>query len=79
MRYRANLGSISSKEEIAEIKGESKNGDAAAEFGDVPTNYSGEDPRSLARPIVAAQGWGDSEYQCLILLWNRESQWNPYA
>ena len=73
------LGSISSKEEIAEITGESKNGDAAAEVGDVPTNYSGEDPRSLARPIVSAQGWGDSEYQCLILLWNRESQWNPYA
>ena len=79
VRYRAKLGSISSKEEIAEIKGESKNGDAAAEVGDVPTNYSGEDPRSLARPIVSAQGWGDSEYQCLILLWNRESQWNPYA
>ena len=79
VRYRAKLGSISSKEEIAEIKGESKNGDAAAEVGDVPTNYSGEDPRSLARPLVAAQGWGDSEYQCLILLWNRESQWNPYA
>ena len=79
VRYRAKLGSISSKEEIAEITGESKNGDAAAEVGDVPTNYSGEDPRSLARPIVAAQGWGDSEYQCLILLWNRESQWNPYA
>ena len=79
VRYRAKLGSISSKEEIAEITGESKNGDAAAEVGDVPTNYSGEDPRSLARPIVSAQGWGDSEYQCLILLWNRESQWNPYA
>ena len=47
--------------------------------GAVPTTYSGEDPRSLAKPLVAAQGWGDSEYQCLVLLWNRESQWNPYA
>ena len=79
VRYRAKLGTISTKEEIAEITGESKNGDAAAEVGDVPTNYSGEDPRSLAKPLVAAQGWGDSEYQCLVLLWNRESQWNPYA
>ena len=52
---------------------------AAAEAGAVPTNYSGEDPRSLAKPLVAAQGWSDSEYQCLVLLWNRESQWNPYA
>ena len=52
---------------------------AAAAAGAVPTTYSGEDPRSLAKPLVAAQGWGDSEYQCLVLLWNRESQWNPYA
>ena len=88
VRYRAKLGSISTKEEIAEITGEAKNTDpataaaaaaAAAEAGAVPTTYSGEDPRSLAKPLVAAQGWGDSEYQCLVLLWNRESQWNPYA
>ncbi len=52
---------------------------AAAAAGAVPTTSSGEDPRSLAKPIIAAQGWGDSEYQCLVLLWNRESQWNPYA
>ena len=65
VRYRAKLGTISTKEEIA--------------AGAVPTTYSGEDPRSLAKPLVAAQGWGDSEYQCLVLLWNRESQWNPYA
>ena len=88
VRYRAKLGSISTKEEIAEITGEAKNADqataaaaaaAAAEAGAVPTTYSGEDPRSLAKPLVAAQGWTDSEYQCLVLLWNRESQWNPYA
>ena len=88
VRYRAKLGSISTKEEIAEITGEAKNTDpataaaaaaAGAEAGAVPTTYSGEDPRSLAKPLVAAQGWGDSEYQCLVLLWNRESQWNPYA
>ena len=83
VRYRAKLGSISTKEEIAEITGEAKNADqataAAAAAGAVPTTYSGEDPRSLAKPLVAAQGWSDSEYQCLVLLWNRESQWNPYA
>lgn len=88
VRYRAKLGTISTKEEIAAIAGDAKNTDAAtqaaaaaaaAEAGAVPTNYSGEDPRSLAKPLVAAQGWSDSEYQCLVLLWNRESQWNPYA
>ena len=88
VRYRAKLGTISSKEEIAAIAADTKNADsataaaaaaAAAAAGAVPTTYSGEDPRSLAKPLVAAQGWGDSEYQCLVLLWNRESQWNPYA
>ena len=87
VRYRAKLGTISTKEEIAAIAGD-KNTDAAtqaaaaaaaADVGAVPTTYSGEDPRSLAKPLVAAQGWSDSEYQCLVLLWNRESQWNPYA
>ena len=88
MRYRAKLGTLSTKEEIAAIAADTKNADAAtqaaaaqaaADAGAVPTNYSGEDPRSLAKPLVAAQGWSDSEYQCLVLLWNRESQWNPYA
>ena len=82
VRYRVKLGTISTKEEIAAIAADTKNTDsatAAAAAGAVPTTYSGEDPRSLAKPLVAAQGWGDSEYQCLVLLWNRESQWNPYA
>lgn len=81
VRYRAKLGTISTKEEIAAIAADTKNTDSAtaAAAGAVPTTYSGEDPRSLAKPLVAAQGWGDSEYQCLVLLWNRESQWNPYA
>ena len=88
VRYRAKLGTLSTKEEIAAIAADTKNADAAtqaaaaqaaADAGAVPTNYSGEDPRSLAKPLVAAQGWSDSEYQCLVLLWNRESQWNPYA
>ena len=77
VRYRAKLGTLSTKEEIAAIAADAKNADAAtqaaaaqaaADAGAVPTNYSGEDPRSLAKPLVAAQGWSDSEYQ-----------WNPYA
>ena len=82
VRYRAKLGTISTKEEIAAIAADTKNTDsatAAAAAGAVPTTYSGEDPRSLAKALVVAQGWGDSEYQCLVRLWNRESQWNPYA
>ena len=33
----------------------------------------------MAKPLVSARGWGDSEFQCLVALWNRESHWNPYA
>ena len=82
VRYRAKLGSLSTPEEIAKITqesgGSSGTGGAAA-APNVPLVYSGEDPRSLARPLVAARGWSDSEYQCLVQLWNRESQWNPHA
>lgn len=45
----------------------------------VSTEYSGEDPRALAAPMVAQRGWGDSEYRCLIALWEKESHWNPNA
>ncbi|QPK94289.1 G5 domain-containing protein [Actinomyces sp. zg-332] len=45
----------------------------------VNTNYSGEDPRALALPLVVGRGWSDSEYRCLIALWEKESHWNPNA
>lgn len=52
----------------------------AASAAGVPTgNYSGDDPRALAAPLVSARGWSNGEYQCLLTLWQRESNWNPYA
>lgn len=79
--YTAELGSISSSAEIQQILTESGDATAAAAAmaASVPLVYSGEDPRALAQPMVAARGWGDSEFQCLVTLWNRESGWNPYA
>ena len=41
--------------------------------------YSGADPRSIARTMVAARGWGGSQFGCLDRLWMKESNWNPYA
>ena len=75
VRYRAKLGTISSAAEIAEIRGAA----AAAGLTGIPTVYSGEDPRSIAAPLVAARGWSEGEFQCLVALWNHESGWNPYA
>ena len=40
-----------------------------------PTN-----PRTIARNMLFAYGWGDdSQFACLDQLWNRESGWNPSA
>lgn len=35
--------------------------------------------KAYARTAVARYGWGDGEYQCLVLLWNRESGWRADA
>ncbi|OKL46330.1 hypothetical protein BSR28_07275 [Boudabousia liubingyangii] len=32
--------------------------------------------QAIARQMVAARGWGDGEFRCLVTLWNRESNWN---
>lgn len=35
--------------------------------------------KAYARSAVARYGWGDGEYQCLVLLWTRESSWRADA
>lgn len=35
--------------------------------------------QAIAYDMVAARGWDQSEYNCLVALWNRESHWNMYA
>ncbi len=29
--------------------------------------------------MVAARGWGEDQYNCLVSLWQKESGWNVYA
>ncbi|MFV0426769.1 MAG: G5 domain-containing protein [Beutenbergiaceae bacterium] len=41
--------------------------------------YTGGDPRAIARSMLASYGWGDDQWSCLNSLWQRESNWNPYA
>jgi uncharacterized protein YgiM (DUF1202 family) len=43
-----------------------------------------DEAKAIARQQVAAKGWGDDQYQCLVELWTRESGWrmnaeNPYS
>lgn len=44
-----------------------------------PVTYSGGDPRAIAQSMLAAYGWGSDQWSCLDRLWQRESNWNPYA
>jgi hypothetical protein len=37
------------------------------------------DPRAYARLLLSQRGWGDAQFSCLNLLWNRESGWNYQA
>ncbi|MGV8884227.1 MAG: transglycosylase SLT domain-containing protein [Microbacteriaceae bacterium] len=35
--------------------------------------------QAIAKTMVAARGWSNAEYSCLVALWNKESHWNIYA
>ena len=35
--------------------------------------------KAIALEQVTARGWGASEYDCLVALWQKESSWNVYA
>ena len=36
-------------------------------------------PRTVARSMVAARGWGSGQFSCLNSLWNKESNWKVSA
>ncbi|PWJ65974.1 hypothetical protein B0H03_102114 [Rathayibacter iranicus NCPPB 2253 = VKM Ac-1602] len=35
--------------------------------------------KAIAYDMIVQRGWADSEYNCLVSLWTRESGWNVYA
>lgn len=36
-------------------------------------------PQQIALAMLADYGWTQSQFGCLVSLWNMESGWNPYA
>lgn len=42
-------------------------------------DLSDEDPRTIARALLAEFGFSESQFGCLDSLWERESKWNVYA
>lgn len=41
--------------------------------------YNVGEIQSYAHQLVLSYGWSEQDYQYLVLLWNRESSWNPNA
>ena len=35
--------------------------------------------KAIASNLVADRGWGDGQYNCLVVLWDYESSWNVHA
>ncbi|WP_307852573.1 lytic transglycosylase domain-containing protein [Glaciihabitans sp. dw_435] len=51
-------------------------GDAVAPVAGTPDPGSA---KAIAKSILKSKGWGSTQYNCLVSLWNRESGWNVYA
>ena len=51
----------------------------AAQRRDRAMRDAQKDPRAVGRIMAAERGWGASQFSCLNLLWNRESQWKYNA
>lgn len=61
---------------------EEESGSAEAETAAPVQRAAAPDPgsaKAIAYDMIVQRGWADSEYDCLVLLWNRESGWNVYA
>lgn len=41
--------------------------------------YNVGEIQSYAHQLVLSHGWTEADYQALVLLWHRESGWNPYS
>ncbi|GAA2726798.1 ubiquitin-like domain-containing protein [Cellulomonas aerilata] len=44
-----------------------------------PVEVSPGSAQAIAREMLAARGWGEDQFSCLVQLWNRESRWRVDA
>ena len=61
---------------VVAAKPAAKAGKAGAPGAGTPDPGSAQ---AIAYDMVMARGWGQSEYDCLVSLWKKESSWNIYA
>lgn len=68
------------KQEARAAKQQEKKRAQAAEQASRSAARAAADPRSLASAMAAERyGWGADQFQCLSLLWEKESNWNHTA
>jgi uncharacterized protein YabE (DUF348 family) len=79
VRYRAKLGTLSTAAEIAAVTGAQTAASAAAGSTAAAPTASAAEAQAIAQGMVAARGWDDSEFQCLVTLWSHESGWSVTA
>jgi uncharacterized protein YabE (DUF348 family) len=57
----------------------SSKGGGEASAPAVTANVDPASAQGIAKAKLAARGWGDDQFACLVSLWNRESGWNVSA
>lgn len=82
----ARLGELQQHaDDLAARRADAVQREEAARSSDVPVlgmqtgGAPGTGPRAaqeLARPMVAARGWGAGDFDCLVTLWHNESGWS---
>jgi hypothetical protein len=65
---------------VAVAKAQAANDKAVRQAAlDRATREAQRNPKALARLMVAERGWSTAQFNCLSLLWTRESNWNYRA
>jgi hypothetical protein len=64
---------------LTQVKASQDRARRAAERREAILDNAREDPRSVAKIMLADRGWGDSQFSCLNSLWNKESRWDYTA
>jgi len=62
--------------------GEAKPAAAALAAASAPRAAVPNDPataQGIGYAMLTARGWDDTQWNCLVALWNKESHWNVYA
>lgn len=79
----AEAARVAAEEAAAAAAAAAKQATPRASSGGAPalaqSGTSAAEAQATARGMVAARGWGDDQFSCLVSLWNKESGWNYLA